>query len=221
MRPQVGLDVLQQVAGGGQRRWATTQRGAIGDEHGLRAQDDAALQRSEVVVAQGNSRRDQVADEIGVANSRGDLQCALDGDQLIGADAAAVQERGRQARELGGHTQRPPGCGQLGRPTGQIGHRLRRRVFRRGQRQAARPEAQRLMDDQDGTIAIRAPLGQHVVAGDAKLDTALLHAGDNVARPLKHHRHAGQRRDGGRVLARVGPGNLEPARRQEIERPVL
>ncbi len=219
--PQVGLDVLQQVAGHGQRPRPLPQGRPIGDEHRLRAQDDAAGQRPQVVVAQRNAGGHQIADQVRIPQGRGDLQRALDGHQVVGLNVVVVEEAGRQAGELGGHAQRPPGRGQFGRPAGQISHVPHGRVLRRGQVQRAWPEAQRVVDGQHRRVS-RAPLlGQHVVAGDAELDAALLDAGHDVARPLEDDGHVGQGRDRGRVLAWVGPEDAQAARLQELQRPIL
>ncbi len=165
-----------------------------------------------MIVAQGSPRRDQIGDQVGEADVRGDFQRAFGVDQLVGRDGVLVEETGGGVGEFGGDAEETAVFRQLPRPCPQISHRLHWRLLRRGQIERAGAKAQSLVKRQDGPVAVQvALLGDDVQAGDAKINAALPHANDDVARPLEQHRHARQRRDGRLVLARIGPVHLQAA----------
>ncbi len=70
------------------------------------------------------------------------------------------------------------------------------------------------MQDQHVAVMARA-FRDHVHAGDAEIDAAIAHADHDVRWALEQHGQAGQGRDDGLVLARVGPVNRQPAGCQE------
>ena len=72
------------------------------------------------------------------------------------------------------------------------------------------------MQDQDIAI-IALAFSNYVQAGDAKIDRAIAHAGDDIARALKEHNHLGQALNGGLVLARIGLVNRKTARFEKFE----
>ena len=60
--------------------------------------------------------------------------------------------------------------------------------------------------------------GHHVHAGDAEIYAALVHADDDVARPLEEHGQPRQSRDVGGVLAWVGLIHRQAAGSQKLQR---
>ena len=72
---------------------------------------------------------------------------------------------------------------------------------------------------QDQQVAIVAALFfHHVESGNAEINTAATHADDNVAGALEEDSQAGDSRNDGLVLARVGFVDAQATSGQEVER---
>ena len=174
--------------------------------------DGAVVQRAQPVVAQRLPGRDQVGDEVGVADGRGDFQRPLGVDERE-RDVVAGQKVGSEVGEFCCHPQRPgQGTG------GQVGHRVHCLPrFRHSQGQVAMAKVERLVEHEHGAIVTLA-LGHHVHPGDAKVHAAIAHADHDVAGALEEDGQAGQGRDVGGVLAWVGLVHLQAAGGQKIQR---
>ena len=176
---------------------------------------ESISQDLQAIVSQGGAGGDQVNDQVGVTDGRGNLQRAFGKDQLDIWHAMLGKESPAQVGEFGGDAQR---ASQMAGETRQVCHRIHALPgFWNDHVQRAMPESQARMDDQDIAI-LAAPLCDYIPAGDAEVHAAFPHADDDIAGSLEEHRQTRQARDGGAVLARVGLVHMQPHICQQLER---
>ncbi len=188
--PEMGFRELEQDPGHIEHLRTTTQGLPVGDQSGLRAQNDAIHQAPKPVVAERLSGGDEIDDAVRVANRRRDLQRSLRIDQLKGGDIVFGEEGLRQVGELGGDTQRSIPRGSERRQIRDSLHLLPSLGDSHGE--PASTESQRLVKHQ--YLFVVAPkLPGDIEPSDTEVHAAVSHADNDVGRTLKEHR---QRRQG-------------------------
>jgi hypothetical protein len=119
--------------------------------------------------------------------------------------------------EFGGDAEGTAVFSQLLSPGCQIGQGAGGLSFWDGQVEGAGAKAKFVVQGEDVLGTTVCLFRQNIQSRKAKINAALPHSGNDVARSLKHHRKPRQAGDGGLILAWIGSKNLQTARFQKIE----
>jgi len=103
----VGFDVFEQAARHFKHFGTTLQNPAVGDQRGLGTLDDTVWQWAQAVVLQSLAGRNQVRDDIGIADGRCSFKGAFRGDQGVW-DLMQIEKACSQVRKFGCNSQRMP-----------------------------------------------------------------------------------------------------------------
>ena len=217
---QVGFQGFGESLSQPQMGCAGGQGAGVGNQAGLRGQDDAAVQGLEAVFPQSGSGGGQVGDEVGVTGGGGGFQGAAHGNDGKVVDAPLKEVAAQQPLVFGGNPQLAAPFVKLQGQVGQVvnGGHIQPAVGD-GQDEFAASVLQVVNDGDDGTVVV-AIFQQAVQAGNAHFGAAFLNLAGNIGGALEQRLHAGQGGNAAGVAARVGPADLDAARRHKAQRGV-